>query len=71
MLVGLPYRVMMQVCLCALLSFVQNHSVRAGKTGLVEGKTIINSSKSDFMGTEAERQTFSKFQSNQQNCNEP
>jgi len=35
------------------------------------GKTLVNSSKSDFMGTEDARQTFSKFHSNHQNCNEP
>ena len=45
--------------------------MRVGETGLVEGKTLVNSSKSDFMGIEVARQTFSKFQSNQQNCNEP
>ena len=32
------------------LSSVQNRN-RAGETGLVEGKTLANSSKSDFMGT--------------------
>ena len=67
----------------ALLRFVQNHkysrrlmylppaSLRAGETKLVEGNTLVTLSKSDFMGIEVARQTFSKFQSNQQNCNEP
>ena len=65
-LVGLPYRVRMQVCNSnieknALLSSVQKIvSVRAGETGLVQGKTLVNSSKSDFMSTEVARQTFFK-----------
>ena len=40
----------------AMLRSVQN--LRAGETGLVEGKTLVNSSKSDFMGTKVARQTF-------------
>ena len=52
--------------LCKIISF------RAAKHDwchLVEGKTLVNLSKSDFTGSEDARQTFSKFQSNQQNCN--
>ena len=33
-------------------------SLRAGEKGLVNGKTLVNSSKYDFMGTEVARQTF-------------
>ena len=36
-------------------------SLPAGETGLVEEKTLVNSSKSDFMGTEVARQTFQSF----------
>ena len=46
-------------------------SLHAGETGLVEGKTLVNLAKSDLMGSEVARQNFLKFQSNQENCNEP
>ena len=76
-LVGLPYRATMQVChsnieQSALLSSVQNHQSAHRRNRIGGRETLENSSKSDFMGTElVARQTFSKFQSNEQNGNEP
>ena len=51
------------------LSSVQNHQSARRRNRIGVRKTLVNSSKPDFIGTEVARQTFSKFQSNQQNCN--
>ena len=66
----------MQVChsnieQSALLSSVQSHQSARRRNRIDERKTLVKSSKSNFMGIEVARQTFSKFQSNQQNYNEP
>ena len=65
--VGLSYRETMQVChsnieQSALLSSVQNHQSARRRNRIGGRKTLVNSSKSDFMGTEVARQTFAKFQ---------
>ena len=53
------------------LSSVQNHQ-SARRRNRIGGKNmLVNSSKSDFVGTEVARQTILKFQSNQKDCNEP
>jgi len=75
-LVGLSYRITMQVChsnieQSSLLSYVQNHQSARRRKRTGWKNTLVNSSKSGFMSIEVARQTFSKFQSDQQNCNEP
>ena len=54
-----------------LFSEIGSSNISAADWELVEGKTWVNSSKSDIMGIEVSRQNFSKFHSSQQNCNEP
>ena len=64
-LVGLSYRITMRVChsnieQSALLSSVQLQNYQSvRRRNRIDGrKTLVNSSKSDFMGIEVARQTF-------------